>query len=61
MSSSSLRRAGVVRGDLHLERFQRQFELFDLAVDLLGRPSELLTPQLCNPDLQGLDQRLHRL
>ena len=49
---------GVVRGDLHFERFERQLKLFDLALDLLGGASELLAPQPCDPDLQGLDQRL---
>ena len=49
-------RAGVIGGDFHLERFECQLELSDLAPDLLGTPPELLFPEPCDADLQGLDQ-----
>jgi len=59
-----VRRVLVVRGRIlhlgqgHLQVFQRQFELFDLALDLFRALPEGLLFQLGDPHTQRLDQQI---
>lgn len=49
-------RGPVDLGERHLEALERQFELFDLAGDLLGNHAELLLLQPGDPDPKSLHE-----